>query len=102
MAVLRLRAAVVSNHALEQALQSYSTISDAICFGYQDAGHQFYVMSFPTANKTWVFDTVETLGMSVDSGLRASANTNARITRVTCLFSGSTSLATGNQTTFTK
>ena len=56
----------VSNHALEQALQSYPRMDDAICFGYQDAGHQFYVMSLPAANKTWVFDTLT--GMWAERG----------------------------------
>jgi hypothetical protein len=46
----------VSNHAIEFAMQSYATIADAVAFSYQDQGHSFYVISFPTANKTWVYD----------------------------------------------
>lgn len=46
----------VSNHAVEFAMQSYSTIADAIAYGYQDQGHDFYVLTFPTAEKTWVYD----------------------------------------------
>jgi len=46
----------VSNHAIEFAIQGYSTISDAVAYGYQDQGHSFYVISFPTAGKTWVYD----------------------------------------------
>jgi hypothetical protein len=46
----------VSNHAIETAMQSYAKISDAVAFGYQDQGHQFYVIYFPTPSKTWVFD----------------------------------------------
>lgn len=46
----------VSNHAVEFAIQGYGKISDAIAYGYQDQGHEFYVLSFPTANKTWVYD----------------------------------------------
>lgn len=46
----------ISNHALEAAIASYSVISNAIAYSYQQAGHEFYVLTFPTADKTWVFD----------------------------------------------
>lgn len=46
----------ISTHAVEYAIQSYGTISDAIGFTYQQDGHSFYVLTFPTAQKTWVFD----------------------------------------------
>jgi hypothetical protein len=46
----------VSTHAIEYALGTYATIADAVCFAYQDQGHTFYVMNFPTAQKTWVYD----------------------------------------------
>lgn len=47
----------ISTHAVELAIQGYSTISDAIAFSYQENGHQFYVLTFPTASATWCFDT---------------------------------------------
>jgi len=46
----------ISNHAVEQAIQGYSTISDAVAYAYQEAGHTFYVLHFPTARHTWVYD----------------------------------------------
>jgi hypothetical protein len=46
----------ISNHAIEYALQSYPTISDCIAYSYQDQGHAFAVFTFPTAQKTWVYD----------------------------------------------
>lgn len=46
----------ISTHAVELAFQSYSTISDAQAYSYQENGHQFYVLCFPTANATWAFD----------------------------------------------
>lgn len=46
----------VSDHALEYALSTYSTIVDAHAWTYQDQGHSFYVLTFPTAQMTWVFD----------------------------------------------
>jgi hypothetical protein len=46
----------VSTHAIEWQIQQYSTISDAIAYTYQQDGHAFYVLTFPTANATWVYD----------------------------------------------
>ncbi len=45
-----------STHAVELAIQGYSTISDAVGWAYQDQGHSFYVLNFPTAGATWVWD----------------------------------------------
>ena len=47
----------ISTHAVETAIRGYSSISDARAYTYQDVGHSFYVLNFPTANTTWVFDT---------------------------------------------
>ena len=48
----------VSTHAIETALASYATVADAVGYTYQQEGHQFYVLTFPTADKTWVLDIV--------------------------------------------
>jgi hypothetical protein len=39
----------------------YAYIADAFGYCYSDAGHTFYVLTFPTANATWVYDA--TTGM---------------------------------------
>jgi hypothetical protein len=46
----------VSTHAIEYAIQGYTDISDAVAYTYQQEGHAFYVISFPTGNATWVYD----------------------------------------------
>ena len=50
----------ISTHAVEFAIQGYAragmTISDAVAFTYQEDGHVFYVLNFPSAKATWVFD----------------------------------------------
>ncbi|WP_426111042.1 hypothetical protein [Massilia sp. PWRC2] len=46
----------VSTHALEEEMRTYATIADAQAYSYQQAGHSFYVLTFPTAGKTWAFD----------------------------------------------
>jgi hypothetical protein len=46
----------LSTHALELAMQGYSTVSDAFSFTFQMQGHSFYALTFPTGNATWVYD----------------------------------------------
>ncbi len=53
------QAVPVSSKALEKVLSDYqrtSTIDDAEGFAYQQEGHLFYVLRFPIANATWVYD----------------------------------------------
>ncbi len=46
----------VSTHAVEWQIQQYGSLSDAIGYTYQQDGHAFYVLNFPSANATWVYD----------------------------------------------
>ena len=45
----------LSTHAVEQTLLG-QTISDAVAYTYQLEGHEFYVVTFPSVNLTWVYD----------------------------------------------
>jgi hypothetical protein len=81
----------VSTHAVEWQIQSHSRIDDAIAYAYQKDGHPFYVLTFPTANKTWVFD--------VSTGLwheRASGNQNQYRHRSNCFVSFNDELVVGD------
>jgi hypothetical protein len=46
----------ISTHAVEWQIQQYADLTDAIAYTYQQDGHSFYVLIFPTANTTWVYD----------------------------------------------
>lgn len=46
----------ISTHAIEFEIQNYQKIDDAIGFVFQQGGHTFYVLTFPAADKTWVYD----------------------------------------------
>lgn len=46
----------ISTHALEVEFQKYALLYDAVAYTYQQGGHVFYVLTFPTADKTWVYD----------------------------------------------
>lgn len=46
----------VSTHATEFAWQQYAETSDAVAYAMQIQGHAWWVIRFPTANATWVYD----------------------------------------------
>lgn len=46
----------VSEHAIEQEFDTYERTDDAFSWTYQQEGHTFYALTFPTASKTWVYD----------------------------------------------
>lgn len=46
----------IASPAVAFAITSYPLISDAIGFVYEEESHLFYVLTFPTADRTWVFD----------------------------------------------
>lgn len=48
----------VSTHAIENEWSSYPTVADAVALTYQQDGHSFYQVSFPTADKTWCLDEI--------------------------------------------
>lgn len=45
----------ISNHSVTNTLTN-QYISDAIGFSYQMEGHEFYVVTFPSIDLTWVYD----------------------------------------------
>jgi hypothetical protein len=46
----------VSTFALEDEWITYPRLDDAICYTYQQGGHTFVVIHFPSADKSWAFD----------------------------------------------
>lgn len=46
----------ISTLAVATAISSYPLVSDAIGFVYEEEEHLFYMLTFPTADKTWVYD----------------------------------------------
>ena len=46
----------VSTYAVEQVWSTYATTADAQSYAYEQGGHTFWVINFPSANATWVFD----------------------------------------------
>ena len=53
---LGFQARELTNPTILSIWRTYSRLDDATAFTYQEAGHTFYVLTFPTANRTWVYD----------------------------------------------
>lgn len=53
------QAVPISTKAIAAEFTKYPTLSDAIGMVYKIGDHVFYVLQFPSANKTWVFDRSE-------------------------------------------
>jgi hypothetical protein len=49
-------AGVVSTPAVSDRIAQYAVTDDAIAYVYQEDTHVFYVLTFPTADRTWVYD----------------------------------------------
>jgi hypothetical protein len=45
----------ISNHAVTNSIAN-QYVGDAVAFTYQLEGHEFYVVTFPSVNLTWVYD----------------------------------------------
>jgi hypothetical protein len=78
----------VSTHAIEYAIAQYGNISDAVAYTYQQEGHGFYVLTFPSANATWVYDAA-TQAWHERAGLVNGAFTRHR-SNCQCNFGGET------------
>lgn len=48
---------VVSNPAFGDEVATYPITSDAIGYTYQEDSHEFYVLTFPSADVTWCYDS---------------------------------------------
>lgn len=46
----------ISTYVMDQEIQGYTQIDDAFGYTRQAEGHAFYVVTFPTADKTWAIE----------------------------------------------
>lgn len=49
---------IISTPAISAAIGSYPYVADARAFTHVDRGSLFYVITFPTAKKTWAYDAL--------------------------------------------
>ncbi len=46
----------ISNPELESIINSYTSVSDAVAYSYMLGGHPMLVLSFPSAERSWLYD----------------------------------------------
>lgn len=59
----------VSTVAINNAIESYTTVSDCFAYSYKFQGQNFVVFTFPTANKTWAFLEESNAWVELSSGV---------------------------------
>lgn len=59
----------VSTSDLESILNTFTVINDAIAFSYNMNGHTFYQITFPTANRSFLYDVDTDIWGEVQSGM---------------------------------
>ena len=70
----------ISTHALEYAINQYSTITDAIAFTTVLEGHKFYILNFPSGGETWALDIVEMREIKLPAWHQRAAFSNGAFT----------------------
>lgn len=76
----------ISTQPIEREIQSYSMTSDAEAFCYQQDGHEFYQISFPTEQRTWDYDLVT--GMWHERSYNDAGTREQHLARVQASFNG--------------
>lgn len=59
----------VSTHGVEEVIRKMAVVSDARAFTYAQGGHTYYVLTFPTEARTFVFDAATGLWHERQSGI---------------------------------
>jgi Phage stabilisation protein len=80
----------ISDPDIENIINGFSIVSDAVALVYEVDEHKFYQLSFPTANRTFLFDTSTGLWADAQTGtslvpVRHTANLSAYFGGVTYL-----------------
>jgi hypothetical protein len=78
----------ISTFATEFAWQQYATVSDAISYTYQDQGHTFWHVYFPSANKSWRYDAATTLWHEVEFWNDSTGKSTAHRSQCHCFAFG--------------
>lgn len=63
---------VVSNQSMSSIIDGYGDIQNASGFSFMEGGHPFYIVSFPTIGKSWLYDGSTNIWSPVTYGLTES------------------------------
>lgn len=71
----------ISDHAVEYAIAQLPTMSDAVAFCYQQEGHEFYVLTFPTGNVSFCYDVATSALTGIPMWHKRAAFSNGQFSR---------------------
>ncbi len=63
---------VISPQDLDSLMAGFSTVSDAVALSYVTDGHPMYQLTFPTANRSFLYDCSTGIWSETQSGLTAA------------------------------
>lgn len=63
----------VSNSDVENIISGFSTVADATSLAYIVEGHPMYQINFPTANRSFLYDSLTQIWSEVQTGLALTA-----------------------------
>ncbi len=63
---------VISSPEVDANINGYMSVSDAVMMSFVDRGHPFLIISFPSAGKSWMYDSTTTLWSPRESGLNGA------------------------------
>lgn len=59
---------IISDADIDEIINSFQTVSDAVALSYQQGTHKFYQLTFPTANRSFLYDCSTKLWSEVQTG----------------------------------
>ncbi len=60
---------IVSNYEMSSIIDTYGDVSNAVGHSFMEGGHPFYIISFPSIEKSWLFDAATNLWSEMTSGI---------------------------------
>jgi len=69
----------ISNHNIENIINSFAVTSDAIALSYITDGHPMYQITFPSANRSFLYEGINNIWSEVQTGVSPQARHAANI-----------------------
>ncbi len=59
---------IISTPDINQIMNSFTTVSDAVAFGYTLNGHDMYQLTFPSGNRSFLYDSSTQMWSEIQTG----------------------------------
>lgn len=81
---------VISNPDVDYLLSQITTVSDAVAMGYQIDNHSMYQISFPTANRTLLYDLTTGVWSEMQTGVSTDGSPKRHMAQLCAQYNGQT------------